>query len=50
MNCDCRTLESKQKQHQRVSCLSNLISKATFEEIVLLGEMNCEIDKGTSAQ
>ena len=46
MNCDCRTLESLHEYQSCISCISNFISEETFDEIIIIGDMNCDPDKG----
>ena len=45
MNCDCRTLENLHEYQSRISCISNFVSEETFDEIKIIGEMNCEPGK-----
>ena len=45
MNYDCRTLESLHEYQSWVSFISNIISEETFDESIVIGDMNCDPDK-----
>ena len=46
MNCDRITLESLLESQSCMSGISNFISEEMFDEKIIIGDMNCDIDKG----
>ena len=46
MNCVCGTLESLHEYQSCIICISNFISEETFDEIIIIWDMNCDHDIG----
>ena len=46
MSCDRRTIESLHEYQSCQQCFSNLISDKMFDEMIVIGDMNCDPDGG----
>ena len=46
MNCDSRTYESFHEHQSCIRCTTNFISDETFDEKIVVGDVNCDLDNG----